>query len=179
MFAVCETDLFHLRCPWEPTSLQEVFLAGCFWQLQKWRRGGGCSIFWSISHLRELGMGAGMVAIHKAHSGFSPGGRSRQEDRGRAGRKTLQPPPPSRLMPPKNRLSNAWVSPPTWCSKAVVPNLSCFDPLIQFLMLRRPLPNHNIISLVLYNSDFATAMSHNVNVWYAGYLICDPCERLI
>lgn len=52
------------------------------------------SIFWSISHLRETGMGLEWLQFtRQAYSGFPPGGRSRQEDRGRAGKKTLQPPP--------------------------------------------------------------------------------------
>ena len=35
-------------------------------------------------------------------------------------------------------------------------------------------PNHKIISLLLHNCSFATVMNHNVNIWYAGYLIYDP-----
>jgi hypothetical protein len=38
-------------------------------------------------------------------------------------------------------------------------------------------PNHKIILLLLNNSNFAPVMNLNVNTWYAGYLVCDPCER--
>lgn len=56
-------------------------------------------------------MGAGMVAMHKAHSGFPSGARSGQEGRGGAERKTLQP--------LKKRLSNTWVSLALQHSRAV------------------------------------------------------------
>jgi hypothetical protein len=36
-------------------------------------------------------------------------------------------------------------------------------------------PNHKIISLLLYNYNFATIMSHNVNICYTGYLIVYLC----
>jgi hypothetical protein len=35
-------------------------------------------------------------------------------------------------------------------------------------------PSHNIISFWLHKCKFATVMNHTVNIWYAGYLICDP-----
>jgi hypothetical protein len=28
-------------------------------------------------------------------------------------------------------------------------------------------------------TDFASVMNHDVNVWYAGYLTCDSCERAV
>ena len=34
-------------------------------------------------------------------------------------------------------------------------------------------PNHKIISLLLHNCNFATVVNHNVNILYAGYLICN------
>jgi hypothetical protein len=33
--------------------------------------------------------------------------------------------------------------------------------------------NHSIISLLLHNCNFPIVMNHNVNIWCAGYLICD------
>lgn len=33
--------------------------------------------------------------------------------------------------------------------------------------------------LLLYYHDFAAVMNSNVNIWYAEYLICNPCERVI
>lgn len=40
--------------------------------------------------------------------------------------------------------------------------------------------NHKIILLLFYNCNFSTiSMSHKVNIWYAGYLRCDPCEKLV
>ena len=36
-------------------------------------------------------------------------------------------------------------------------------------MLWGPL-NHKII--------FAAVVNHNVNIWYVGYLACDPCESV-
>jgi hypothetical protein len=36
--------------------------------------------------------------------------------------------------------------------------------------------NHKIISLLLHNYNFATVMNCNVNIWYKGYLICNPIE---
>lgn len=42
-------------------------------------------------------------------------------------------------------------------------------------------PNHELISLLLCNCNFATVANHfatvanhNVNIWYAGYLACNP-----
>lgn len=35
-------------------------------------------------------------------------------------------------------------------------------------------PNHKFISLPLKNLNFATVISINVNIWYAGYPICNP-----
>lgn len=95
MFAVGDACLFYLRYPWEPMPLQEAYLLSAS---NNW--GGGLlnySPTWGDRH-----GGARMVAIHKAHSGFPSGGRSRQEGRCGAKRKTLQP--------LKNRLSNTWVS---------------------------------------------------------------------
>ena len=34
--------------------------------------------------------------------------------------------------------------------------------------------NHKIMSLLLNKCIFATVMSHNINIWYSGYLICGP-----
>lgn len=35
-------------------------------------------------------------------------------------------------------------------------------------------PKHKIILLPLHNCNFDTAMNHDLNIWYVGYLICDP-----
>lgn len=35
-------------------------------------------------------------------------------------------------------------------------------------------PNNDIISLLLHNSNFSTVKNRNVNICYAEYLICDP-----
>jgi hypothetical protein len=35
-------------------------------------------------------------------------------------------------------------------------------------------PNHKVISLLLYNCNFATLVNCNINIWYVEYLICDP-----
>ena len=39
-------------------------------------------------------------------------------------------------------------------------------------------PNHNIIVLLLHNCNGATVINCNVDIWYAGYLICKPGERV-
>jgi hypothetical protein len=36
------------------------------------------------------------------------------------------------------------------------------------------IPNHKIISLLLHSCNFAPVMDCDVNILYAGYLICDP-----
>lgn len=38
-------------------------------------------------------------------------------------------------------------------------------------------PHHRIISLLLHKCNFAV-MNYNVNIWHAGYLIRNPCERV-
>jgi hypothetical protein len=40
-------------------------------------------------------------------------------------------------------------------------------------------PNCKVISLLLHNYNFATVMNHDVNNQYVGYLIFDPCERVL
>lgn len=40
-------------------------------------------------------------------------------------------------------------------------------------------PKHNITLLLLHNWNVATFMNCNVNIWCAGYMTCDPCERVI
>jgi hypothetical protein len=50
---------------------------------------------------------------------------------------------------------------------------SCGNPLVQSLMLWWP-PNHKIIFVATSYCKVATVENHNVNIWYAGYLICDP-----
>lgn len=35
-------------------------------------------------------------------------------------------------------------------------------------------PNHKIISLLPHNCNFTTNVNHNVNIWYAGYVIRNP-----
>ena len=50
---------------------------------------------------------------------------------------------------------------------------SCCNILIQFLMLWW-LPNHNLFLFLLHNCIFATVMNYNVDIWYAGYMICGP-----
>jgi hypothetical protein len=32
---------------------------------------------------------------------------------------------------------------------------------------------------LLHNCNFSTVMNCDVNTGYAGYLICDPCERVV
>jgi hypothetical protein len=39
-------------------------------------------------------------------------------------------------------------------------------------------PKHKIVLLQLHNCNFATFANLNVNIWYTGYMICNPCERL-
>ena len=39
--------------------------------------------------------------------------------------------------------------------------------------------NHKIISLLLHGCNFATVMTSNVDILYAEYLTCDPCEKVI
>jgi hypothetical protein len=39
--------------------------------------------------------------------------------------------------------------------------------------------NYKIILLLFHNCNFATVMNHNVNIWYAGYLMYEPCERTV
>lgn len=39
--------------------------------------------------------------------------------------------------------------------------------------------NHTIISLLLHDCNFAFILKCNVNIWYAGYLICNHCEMVI
>lgn len=39
-------------------------------------------------------------------------------------------------------------------------------------------PNHKIILMLLHNCHFATAMNCIVNIWYAGYLICNLQRRI-
>jgi hypothetical protein len=60
--------------------------------------------------------------------------------------------------------------------RAAVPNLSNADPLTQFLILWWPL-TIQLFSLLLTYCNFATIINHKVNIWYAKYLICNPCER--
>jgi hypothetical protein len=40
-------------------------------------------------------------------------------------------------------------------------------------------PNHKIILLLIHNCKCTSVMKHNVDIWYAGYLIGDPCERVV
>ena len=37
-------------------------------------------------------------------------------------------------------------------------------------------PSHKIISLLLYNCNFATARNYHENIWCAGYPIGNSCE---
>lgn len=39
--------------------------------------------------------------------------------------------------------------------------------------------NRKIISLLLYNCNFASVLNCNVNIWYAGHLICDPYAKVV
>ena len=41
-----------------------------------------------------------------------------------------------------------------------------------------PPPTIKLFLLLLYNCNF-TVRNYNVNIWYEGYLIGDPCERVI
>lgn len=38
-------------------------------------------------------------------------------------------------------------------------------------------PARKITSSILHVGNFATVISHSVNIWSAGYLICDPSEE--
>lgn len=33
--------------------------------------------------------------------------------------------------------------------------------------------------ILFYNCNFGTAMNRNTNIWYAGYVTFEPCERII
>lgn len=37
----------------------------------------------------------------------------------------------------------------------------------------------HVIFVATHNYHFATGMNRNVGVSYAGYLICDPCEKVV
>lgn len=58
---------------------------------------------------------------------------------------------------------------------------STFLMLLPFYMVLHVVvtPNCKIISLLLYNSNFDTIMSQNVNIWYVKYLIVfkNGCPR--
>lgn len=40
-------------------------------------------------------------------------------------------------------------------------------------------PTIKLFSMLLQNCNFSTVMSHNINTWYVGYLIFNPCERVV
>ena len=48
----------------------------------------------------------------------------------------------------------------------------CCNPLVQFTLCWPS--NHKIILLLLHVFNFATIMNHNINIWYARYMICNP-----
>ena len=57
-------------------------------------------------------------------------------------------------------------------SKAVVLNLlnaAIFNTVPHVVVT----PNYKIILWLLHNCNVVTVINHNVNIWYAGYLICD------
>jgi hypothetical protein len=56
---------------------------------------------------------------------------------------------------------------------------STVDPLIHSVPHAAVTPNHKIPSLLLHNCNFATVMNLNVNIWYAGCLICNSCEKVV
>lgn len=39
-------------------------------------------------------------------------------------------------------------------------------------------PTIKLFSLLLDNCNFSTVISHNVNIWYEGHVICDPYEKI-
>lgn len=55
-----------------------------------------------------------------------------------------------------------------WSCRRVLPNAATTFNIVPHVGVT---PKHKIISLLLH--DFATVMTHNVNVWYRGYLIYD------
>jgi hypothetical protein len=38
--------------------------------------------------------------------------------------------------------------------------------------------SQELVSLLLYNCNFATVMNHNISILHAGYLTCSPSERV-
>jgi hypothetical protein len=52
-------------------------------------------------------------------------------------------------------------------------------PFIQFLVLWWPPPTIKVFLLLLHNCTYVPVMNHNVNIWYTGYLIYDPRERVL
>lgn len=73
-----------------------------------------------------------------------------------------------------NRSLLVYISSSQVCSSnaAVLNPLQCFNSLIPYLMLGWH-PNYKMISLLLYNCNFANVVNCNVNIWCAGYLICN------
>ena len=56
----------------------------------------------------------------------------------------------------------------------------CCNPLKKYIYIHVVIPKDNIIWLLLYNYNVATVrMNHKANTWYAGYLLCDPCEKVL
>jgi hypothetical protein len=57
-------------------------------------------------------------------------------------------------------------------------------PLLRLLQFggSQPFPHdvvttsHKVIFCCYFTTVFSTVMNSNVNIWYVGYLICDPCE---
>jgi hypothetical protein len=60
----------------------------------------------------------------------------------------------------------------TGSSNAAVLNLPNTVPLVVT-------PNHKLFPLLPHNCNFAVLMNHNVNIWYAVYLPCNPHERVV
>lgn len=54
----------------------------------------------------------------------------------------------------------------------------CCNSLILFLMLWWP-PTRKLFPLLFHNCNFVTITNYNVNICYAGYLVCKPCERVL
>ena len=62
--------------------------------------------------------------------------------------------------------------------KAVIfnpPNAEFFNTVPHVVVT----PTIKIFLLQPHNCNFAIVMNQNVNFWYAGYVICKPCDRTV
>ena len=72
-----------------------------------------------------------------------------------------------------------------WCLTTLIhlgewfPPFQTQWPLIQSVPHVVVTPTLKLFLLLYHNCSFATVMNLNVNIWYAGYLICDPLWKII